>query len=92
MVVLWGLDLWEADAKTELGMEELYWGNTCENKGAREEGLGGEFFTISASLSPVEGEQEEEKAPAGKYEELPVQCGFKKGDINCQVLLMDQAG
>lgn len=30
IVVLWVLVLWEADAKTELGMEELYWGTTCE--------------------------------------------------------------
>lgn len=46
---------------------------------------------ISAGLTPVKGEQEEENAPAEKYEEPPVRWGFKKGDINCQILLMDQA-
>lgn len=39
----------------------------------------------------MKGAQAEEKAPAEKYGELPVRWGFRKGDISCQILLVDQA-
>lgn len=40
----------------------------------------------------MKGEREVEKEPVEENEELPVRWDFKKGDINCPMLLLDQAG
>lgn len=62
-----------------------------KNKGAREQGLEGEVLAYQCRSNICEKREGRGKGARRQNEELLVRWDFKKGDTNCQMLLMDQA-